>query len=465
VALSIIMIAFRWRAIPTADDEETPLLSRSVLFILGISVFCALGLVILLGTSAPLLTRLSGTPSQVQTSFYGATTTPAGFLLLLLSGLVAFVSWKGATLRELLVSARRSLIVGAVATTVALGFGARDVASLVLLFTAAFAADMNLRAVMRKAGQGKLGGAGGYLAHVGVGIMLAGVVVSGNYAKIQRLTLKVNTPTMAGDSKLTFVRVVPGSAQRKQAMEVRVETASGKTYYAYPKMYENSKTGQLMANPSIKSGPVTDLYIAPQQYDPGQPEVIGRDVRLAKGTTTNIEGTGFTFRDFNADRAAMMRGEKTILVLTDLTITPPDGTQHDTTIKYVYHLDDRPPEPEELAVPGTPGAKMRVLAVSPNDGAVVLRLTGISKNPADEFQAATVESLSVEVTRKPLIALVWGGFYVMMAGGILAFIKRSGEARRAVVEAGRVEESRRAEPAIPPTGPALPAHSRSTIRD
>ena len=53
----------------------------------------------------------------------------------------------------------------------------------------------------------------------------------------------------------------------------------------------------------------------------------------------------------------------------------------------------------------------------------------------------------------------------MMAGGILAFIKRSGEARRAVVEAGRSDESRKAEPAIPSTGPALPAHSRSTIRD
>ena len=33
---------------------------------------------------------------------------------------------------------------------------------------------MNLRAVVRKARNGKLGGAGGYLAHVGVGIMLAG---------------------------------------------------------------------------------------------------------------------------------------------------------------------------------------------------------------------------------------------------------------------------------------------------
>jgi cytochrome c-type biogenesis protein CcmF len=462
VGLSILMIAFRWRSIPAADDEEAPLLSRSVLFILGIAVFCALGLVILLGTSAPLLTRISGTPSQVQLSFYGATTAPAGFLLLLFAGLVAFVSWKGASLRELLASCRRSLIVGAVAIAVALGFGARDVASLVLLFMAVFCADMNLQAVLRKARTGKLGGAGGYLAHVGVGIMLAGVVVSGNYAKLQRVNLKVDTPTKVGDATLTFLRVVPGTAERKTAMEVRVDTARGKTWYAYPKMYENSKTGQLMANPDIRNGAFADLYITPQQYDPGQPEVVGRDVRLAKGTTTNIEGTGYTFRDFNADRAAMMRGEKKILILTDLTITPPDGTQHDATIKYVFHLEGQASEAEELEVPGVPGAKMRVLAVSPNDGAVMLRLTGVSKNPADEFQAATVESLSVEVTRKPLIALVWAGFYVLMAGGILAFVKRTGEARRAVVAAEREAEPR-TEPAVPATGPAVPAHTRSPL--
>jgi cytochrome c-type biogenesis protein CcmF len=462
VALSLVMLVFRWRAIPAAEEEEAPLLSRSVLFILGIAVFCALGLVILLGTSAPLLTRLSGNPSQVQTSFYGATTAPAGFLLLLLSALVGFVSWKGAAVKEVLVSSVRSLAVGAVAVFAALGFGARGAASLVLLFTAAFAADMNLRAVLRKARGGKLGGAGGYLAHVGVGIMLAGVVVSGAWARTQRLTLKVNTPTRAGDATLTFLRVVPGTAESKQAMEVRVETRNGKTWYAYPKMYENSRTGQLMANPSIRSSAVTDLYIAPQQYDPGQPEMYGRDVRLTKGTTTNVDGTGFTFRDFSADRAAMMRGEKKVLVLTDLTITPSDGSQHDATVKSVFFLDGQSTEAEDVEIPGVPGGKMRVLAVSPNDGAVVLRLTGVSKNPADEFQAATVESLSVEVTRKPLIALVWGGFYVMMAGGILAFIKRSGEARRAVVEAGRAEVPR-AEPAVPSTGPALPAHTRSRL--
>jgi cytochrome c-type biogenesis protein CcmF len=460
IALSIGMLAWRWRSIPALQDEEPPLLSRSVLFILGIAVFCALAAVILLGTSAPILTRLSGTPSQVQTSFYAKTTTPAGFLLILLSGLVPFVGWKGVTGRELWKSSRRSLAVAAVLVLVALGFGARQPGSLILLFTAFFAADMNLRAVLRKASNGKLGGAGGYLAHVGVGIMLAGIVVSGVYAKSQRVTLPINVPKKVGDATLTFLRVVPGAGDRKTAMEVRVETAEGKAFYAYPKMYENSKTGQLMVNPSIRNSALMDLYIAPQQYDPGQQEVVGRDVRLMKGTTTSVEGTGFTFRDFNADRSAMMRGEQKILVLTDLTITPPDGSTHDVTLRYVFHLDTRQAEADEAAIPGFADGRMRVLAVSPNDGAVVVRLKGVSKNPADEFQAATVESLSVDVTRKPLIALVWGGFYVLMAGGLLAFIKRSGEARRAVLEASTRPA---VEPPVTATGPAVPAHTRSPL--
>jgi cytochrome c-type biogenesis protein CcmF len=460
IGLSVVLLAWRWRSIPVVQDEEPPLLSRSVLFILGIAVFCALAVVILLGTSAPILTRLSGNPSQVQTSFYGKTTTPAGFLLILLAGLVPFVGWKGETGRELFRSSRRSLAVAAVLTLVALGFGAHEPRSLLLLFTAFFAADMNLRAVLRKVSNGKMGGAGGYLAHVGVGIMMAGIVVSGVYAKSQRVTLPINVPKKVGDTTLTFLRVVPGAGDRKTAMEVRVETAEGKSFYAYPKMYENSKTGQLMVNPSIRNSALMDLYIAPQQYDPGQPQVVGRDVRLQKGTTTRIEGAGFTFRDFNADRSAMMRGEQKILVLTDLTITPPDGSTQDVTLRYVFHLDTREAEADEASVPGFPDGKMRVLAVSPNDGAVVLRLKGISKNPADEFQAATVESLSVDVTHKPLIALVWGGFYILMAGGLLAFIKRSGEARRAVLEASTRPA---AEPPVSATGPAVPAHTRSPL--
>jgi cytochrome c-type biogenesis protein CcmF len=323
---------------------------------------------------------------------------------------------------------------------------------------------MNLRAVLRKAANGKLAGAGGYLAHVGFGIMLAGIVVSGVYAKSTRLTLPVGKPVPVGENTLTFLRVLPATTTEKQAMEVRVRTANGKTFYAYPKMYVNSKTNQLMANPAIRRTAAADLYLAPQSYDPGQPEQVGRDVRMTKGTTQNIDGIGFTFRDFNADRSAMMRGEKTILVLTDVTITPPDGVNRDATLRYVWNMETRQADAAEAEIPGVPGGKMRVLAVSPNDGAVVLRLTGVSKDPKSEYQAATVESLSLDVTRKPLISLVWGGFYVLMAGAVLALVKRSREARRAVLAAERTAgAAARGEPVPSPTGPVVPAHGRSSL--
>ncbi len=460
IGASAALIAWRWREIPKPVQEEPPLLSRSVFFILGIAVFCALATVILLGTSAPILTRLGRTPSQVQTGFYGKTTTPAGFLLVLLAGLVPFVGWKGETGIGLFRSSRRSLAVAAILTAAAFALGANKPETLVLIFTAFFAADMNLRAVLRKAGKGKFGGAGGYLAHVGVGIMLAGIVVSGAYAVSQRVNLPLNVPKKVGDTTLTFLRVVPGTTERKQAMEIRVEPKDGKTFYAYPKMYENSRTGQLMINPSIRNSATMDLYIAPQQYDPGQPEIVGRDVRLNKGTTTQIDGVGYTLKDLNADRSAMMQGGKEVLVLADLTLTS-DGVNRDAEIRYNFHLDTQSADAPEATLPGYPNAKARMLAVSPNDGAVVLRLTGVSKNPKDEFQAATTESMSVDVTHKPLIALVWGGFYVMMAGGLLAFVKRAGEARRAVLEASVREVP--AEAPVVATGPALPAHTRSTL--
>ncbi|MDQ2977923.1 MAG: cytochrome c biogenesis protein CcsA [Acidobacteriota bacterium] len=464
LAASAALIAWRWRSIPVVEEAEPPLLSRSVLFILGIASFCALGFVILLGTSAPLLTRISGNPAQVQSAFYNRTAGPGVALLVLLAALVPFVSWKGDSFRSLLSSSLRSLAVGAAGVAVALIAGAREPLSLVLLFIALFAADMNLRAVIRKAGQRNFGGAGGYLAHVGVGIFLAGVAVSGVYARSTRVTLPINTPVPVQGSTLTFLRVIPGTATRKQAMEVRVEAKSGKVAYAYPKMYTNTKTNQLMANPAIRNSPLFDFYIAPQAYDPGQPEQFGREVRLTKGTTTNVDGTGFTFRDFNADRSAMLRGEKTILVLTDVTITPPDGSKHDATLRYVFHMDGGETDAPEVEIPGKPNGRMQVLAVSPNDGAVILRLRGVSRDPSAEHRAATTESLSVDVTRKPLIALVWGGFYVMMAGALIALVKRTREARRAAVE--RTLELPRPEPAdpvgAPPRAP-LPLHTRSRL--
>ena len=50
---------------------------------------------ILLGTSAPLITRLATKPSQVGPAFYNKVTLPIGILLATLLSLVPYLQWRG----------------------------------------------------------------------------------------------------------------------------------------------------------------------------------------------------------------------------------------------------------------------------------------------------------------------------------------------------------------------------------
>ncbi len=454
--LGVALLAWRWKSIPT-EHEETPALSRSVLFIVGIAALVGLGLVILLGTSSPLITRLTGKPSQVSTDFYRLTTTPGGFLLALLFSLVPFVSWKGETAGALAKSSSRSLAVALAAVVFAAIVGAHRPEALLFVAVAAFGFDMNLRAVIRKARNGKFGGAGGYLAHVGVSIMLAGIVLSALYAVSRRVTLPKNTPVSVAGYTMTFTAVIPPTENSKQAMEVLVRSPKGKIFYAYPKMYVNTRTNQLMANPSIRSNPVMDLYISPQEYDPGAPMKIGKDITLKKGQSATIGGVAMRFDEFEVDRAKMMAGAREVTIRVHMTLTNPGKAPSPATLDYVAHLDGSTPnEGRPFRVPDTSAGVLTVQNVSPTDASVALNVAGLG----EDFTPAAPETLSVDVTRKPLISLVWGGFYVMMFGGLLAFVKRSGQARAAILAEERDAPESPSAPPNRPLAPA-PAHARA----
>ena len=440
LVLGFGLLAWRWKTIP-AEEESVPVLSRSVLFILSIASLVGLALVILLGTSSPLLTRLGGKPSQVSNNFYRLTTTPGGFLLAFLFALVPFVSWKGETARGLLASAARSLAIAGAAVVAAFALGARDVEPLLFVAVTVFGFDMNLRSVVRKAKTGKFGGAGGYLAHTGVAVMLLGIVISGFYAVSRRVTLPKNTPVAINGYTMTFTTVVPPTPTSKQAMEVKIVTPRGRTMWAYPKMYVNARTNQLMANPAIEKNPIFDLYVSPQEYDPGAPAQIGKTVTLRRGETARVGAAQFRFDDFTLDTSAMA-SEKTVVIASRITVTPDGKAPQTRSLEYVAHMDGAAPnEGRPAAVPGFENASMTVQGIVPVQGTLELSVAGLTS----DVVAATPESLSIDVTRKPLIALVWGGFYVMMAGAFLALVKRSGQARAAVLaEAAAAPEPARA---------------------
>ncbi len=456
------LLAFRWKEIPvvaevdpaTGKEREEPFLSRSVLFILSVALICASAVVILLGTSAPILTRLFGKPSQVATSFYNLTHIPVAILLGILIALVPYLSWKGETPRNVVRKGFTALFIGLLGGGVAFSAGVRSGKDLLFIVFAVTGLAANTESVILFVRRKVIRSVGGYLAHAGVAIMLVGILISGAYARKTQVTLVRGEPTKVGRNMMTFVRTVfvteDGDVKQvpdldqtklsdrraKQAMEVDVTSPKGKVWKAYPKMYQNERTKQLMANPDVESSPLMDLYLSPQAYDPGSPSRIeGTRLGLKPNEPRSVGGVTFTAKGFFMDRS-QMNGNPPRVVMNAKFLVASGGKSTETTAQLVMFLSggsggEGMQQAPDVPIPGTPNGRFRIIKTGGMDGSVEIEVLGL--NPAGDLKPPTPESFSLDVTVKPLISLVWAGFYVMMAGGLLALLRRGKDAHAASI--------------------------------
>jgi cytochrome c-type biogenesis protein CcmF len=477
------LLAFRWREIPvapetdaaTGKEKDEPFFSRSVLFILSVALFCASGLVILLGTSAPILTRIPldklgrafadvpllklispflegfGKPSQVATQFYNVTHRPIAAFIGVLVALVPFLSWRGesgaSVLRKVFVPATLGIFGGAIFLVA----GVRAPADLVILSFALFGFAANLETIVLFVRRKALGSAGGYVAHTGMALMLVGILISGVYETKTLITLVKGEPMQVGRSTMTFTQAVyvteNGDVKRqgqldlndlsdrraKQAMEVDVASPTGKIWKAYPKMYVNERTNQMMANPDVRSTPLMDLYISPQSYDPGSPtRAEGALLTLKKGESKSTNGVNFRFLDYSADRSQISSDRPRVIVTANFLVTTAQVSE-ERAARLVMFLGgtagEAAVESPETSLPGK--GRLKIRRVSPNEATCEIEVLGLVSG--GDIKPATRESFSMDVTTKPLISLVWAGFYVMMAGGLLALVRRGKDARKAAL--------------------------------
>jgi len=198
-------------------------------------------------------------------------------------------------------------------------------------------------------------------------------------------------------------------------MEIEVARAGRTPFMVYPKLFVNDRTRQTMVNPDIKSSPFQDLYVSPIEFDPGQPRL-----QPTKGQAGQVGDLEIRFVRFNLDMEgnalAAMNAGHSFTVGAELAVTQGGRTFNVTPI---YRLN---PTNGTVETPPTslPGRGSIVLAgINTGNGAVQLETSGVA-NPM---------KLSIDVTKKPLIQLVWGGLYIVLIGGILTMIQRFRQAR------------------------------------
>lgn len=413
--LSAYLLATRLRQVPTRANED-PVLSRGTFMVLATITLLVATLVILAGTSAPLLTRFMKSPGQVGPSFYNRVNLPIALLVAWLLALVPYLSWRGETSWRAI--ARKLLWPGVLALALTAGAALWQVHNplhLLFAFLAALALASNLQKTWEKARAGGLAGAGGYLAHVGVGVILLGILASSGYDRSAKVTLVQGVPQQVGDATLTFVRFIPGRGREKEAMEVEV-ARRGERFKVYPKMFLNRRTRQLMVNPDIRNFALMDLYVSPLEYDPGQPFL-----ELAQGETGAIGTTKVRFVrfDLQAEGNAMvaMAAGRTVTVGAVLEVTQNGKT---AGVRPLYRLNPTDGRVDTPPLPLPDGGAVRISGINASSGKVRLDLGGVA-NPGH---------LALDVTTKPLISMVWGGLYVVLAGGILATVNRVRQARQ-----------------------------------
>jgi cytochrome c-type biogenesis protein CcmF len=403
----------RFREMPGRDIYQS-ILSLDFAFLAMVLILLASATVVLVGTSTPVFSQLFGPGTTVAASFYTITNAPIGLVLILVMILPPALLWgrfdRDRTLRALCWPALAAVVV----TAIALAIGARNPLSLVYIFLAAFAVGSNVVMVARML-QTNVLRIGGYLAHVGVGLMVVGIIGSSVYSPQQELRLTEGGSGEAFGYQFTFQGFQPTAVDRGNLIFNVVK--GRESFLAEPRL-QAAEQG-LVRTPYIRKYWLEDLYIAPGEYIPGEAGPGSFD--LGKGEVYAV--AGYTIRFVRFDLAQHTETGPTS-VGSVLEVTPTQGAM----VVLTPTLALAPGQQQEFPaqIPNTP-ASIALQAIDATNGRVALVITGLEGVPAP-----IPAEVTIEVSRKPAINLLWLGIVVLAAGTIIALLRRRREAQRLV---------------------------------
>lgn len=403
-------------------------LSREFALFLGASALCFAAILVLLGTSAPLLTGLLGSrPAAIDVSFYPTTTLPIAIAVALLSGLGQLLWWNRCTKETLLRSMRIPFGGAVISTLVLIVFGTRDAAVILFVSATFFTLLVNV-IVGYRIFQGNPRLAGGAVAHIGLALLFLGFVGSAKYDDKQTVSLVQGKPVEALGYTLTYVGYTPIDKE-KFSFNVHVEK-DGKAYRVSPVMYYSDFNDGLMRNPDIVNMYTRDFYVAPLSLEPKGDQNAGQTVSLRKGEQKQVEGISVRFVDFDfsaVQKGAMLTGEAfSIGVILEVRQV---GKIEQIVPKMINNQGKVSYEPASSI-----NSEYRFTIVSmkpnqsdPNQSSVEI---GVAKpgNPDSEPQR-DADTLIVEASVKPYINFVWMGTVTVLVGFAMTIVRRVKEAK------------------------------------
>ncbi|MBN1301774.1 MAG: cytochrome c biogenesis protein CcsA [Melioribacteraceae bacterium] len=426
IILGFGAIAYRWKYLEKTFTSEDNLISRELALFTGSVALLASAIIIIAGTSAPIF------GNSVDLSFYNELNLPIAIIIGLINGFSLIIKWRVNDKGDIFKNSRNSLILSVAATIAIVLLGSvYNIMLILLTFASAFALFVNLEILLRIFRKKTLH-LGAYVAHAGIALFFMGVISTGGFTQDKQVQLVKGQPKNVLGYNLTFEGYTP-TEDGKYAFNIEVEKDNSSTTVS-PVMYVAEFNNSLMREPDVLKLLTKDFYISPLSYDEGSQNTHnhsgeGTQIVLRKGESYEFEGKKVTFTAFNFPSDAMeaMQSGKEFFIGAKISVAF-DGKTEEVEPRMISGNGKRSYEHAELKA-----ADLKVdMENLDAGGSVTLILSSISgkEDNHNTTPIQSYESLTIDVSVKPFINLVWLGVAVMTAGFMISVIRRTKESRQ-----------------------------------
>jgi cytochrome c-type biogenesis protein CcmF len=190
------------------------------------------------------------------------------------------------------------------------------------------------------------------------------------------------------------------------------------SYLAAPRMYM-TKAREIMREPDVKSGFLSDVYIAPLELRQAEHN-HGSVLTLSKGQTKEIQGYQVKFTEFQMTPHEDGQNFRVGAVLHVVK-----GEHHHTVTPVILMgPDGRKTQPAIIHQKTAYAPEVSVTLTNLNADTKMVELAFSGLGESEEADHDHAEQLVVEFSQKPFMSILWLGTILLLVGTLISFTQR-----------------------------------------
>lgn len=300
-----------------------------------------------------------------------------------------------------------------VSVAVALFIGVREPLYIILPAMAVAAVIANLPTLFTRFST-SFSKSGAVLVHIGFGIMMVGVIGSSAFVTHEKVKINLGETASVYGLEIAYHGMKNDIEYPHNELLLTFDDGTGPVE-GRPQLYYSPKLDGIMKRPHIERSLLHDLYFSPEQIQFPEDE---SGLLLRRDQTESVGDYQLTFRDFETGGHDQPESGFQVLAVIDVEYADTIVTLKPGQTIGVNDQGQQSVQKFPAMMPGEDSLTMTLESILANQGAVEIDIPGLTTSDQPP------ERLLMDISRHPLINLVWFGTTLIILGGLIVAYRR-----------------------------------------